>query len=203
MDAALHPAGEKADGAVATAQADFPQPSVPANQRGDCANQPDSAWLGAVLCRRPFEPVLLVHSRLGREEDSAPFGAGQPASRFRLEAVDQGMALWDARPLRGVPRCPLTVARPPPPTRTAPYPLPRSGAGARSAANPHAACEAAGTGNGITATPTRARRGKPWTQPRSGLRITAPVPDPTRTRHSHWAFRGLLGLHSRCGPYAR
>src|SRR5713101_857626 len=179
MDAASHPAGEKADGAVAHAQADFPQPSVPANQRGDCANQPDSAWLGAVLCRRPFEPVLLVHSRLGREEDSAPFGAGQPASRFRLEAVDQGMALWDARPLRGVPRCPLTVARPPPPTRTAPYPLPRSGAGARSAANPHAACEAAGTGNGITATPTRARRGKPWTQPRSGLRITAPVPDPT------------------------
>jgi hypothetical protein len=51
--------------------------------------------------------------------------------------------------------------------------------GARSAANPHAACDAAGTGNGITATPTRARRGKPWTQLRSGLRTTAPVPDPS------------------------
>src|SRR5712691_7402781 len=57
--------------------------------------------------------------------------------------------------------------------------LPRSGAGARSAANPHAACDAAGTGNGTTAPPTRARRGKPWIQTRSGLRVTAPVPDPT------------------------
>src|SRR5712692_4926875 len=97
MDAASHPAGEKADGAVAHAQADFPQPSVPASQRGDCANQPNSAWLGAVLCGRPFEPVLLVHSNLGREEDSAPFGAGQPASRFRLEAVEHSMAVWHAR----------------------------------------------------------------------------------------------------------
>src|SRR5712692_445255 len=52
-------------------------------------------------------------------------------------------------------------------------------AGARSAVNPHAACDVAGTGNGITATPTWARRGKPRTQTRSGLRVTAPVPDPT------------------------
>src|SRR5688572_10982603 len=110
MDAASHPAGEKADGAPALAQADFSKPSVPANQRGDCDNQPDSAWLGAVLCGRPFEPVLLVHSRLGRKEDSAPFGAGQPASRFWLEAMEQGMAVWDARTLRGVPRCPSTDA---------------------------------------------------------------------------------------------
>ncbi len=36
-----------------------------------------------------------------------------------------------------------------------------NGAGARSAANPHAACDAAGTGNGITVTSTRARKGKP------------------------------------------
>ena len=33
---------------------------------------------------------------------------------------------------------------------------------------------------GLRHTPTRARRGKPWIQPRSGLRVTAPVPDPTR-----------------------
>jgi len=52
-------------------------------------------------------------------------------------------------------------------------------AGARSAGNPHAACDAAGAGNGITAHPTRARRGKPSTQPRSCLRIAAPVPDPS------------------------
>ena len=53
-------------------------------------------------------------------------------------------------------------------------------AGARSAGNPHAACDAAGAGDGATETPKRARRGKPRTQPRRFLRATAPVPDPTR-----------------------
>ena len=53
-------------------------------------------------------------------------------------------------------------------------------AGARSAGNPHATCDVAGAGNGVTATPKRARRGKPRTQPRRCLRATAPVPDPTR-----------------------
>ena len=52
-------------------------------------------------------------------------------------------------------------------------------AGARSAGNPHAACDAAGAGDGATASPIRARRGKPRTQPRTILRATAPVPDPT------------------------
>src|SRR5262245_3571647 len=113
MDAASHPAGAQADGVAAHAQADFPQPSVPAHQRGDCENQSDAAWVGAVLCRRPFEPMLLVHSRLGRKEDSAPYGAGQSASRFWVEAVGQGVAVWDARTLRGVPRGPMTVAGPP------------------------------------------------------------------------------------------
>src|SRR5712691_131192 len=112
MDAATHPAGEKADGAAAHAQADFPQPSVPAPQRGDCENQPDSAGMGAVLCGRPFEPVLLVHPRLGRKEDSAPSGARAPASRFRLEAVEQSVAVWNARTLPCVPSRPLTVTRP-------------------------------------------------------------------------------------------
>ena len=48
-----------------------------------------------VLCRRSFEPVLLVHPRLGRKEDSAPSGARVPASRFRFEAVEQGVAVWN------------------------------------------------------------------------------------------------------------
>ena len=39
-------------------------------------------------------------------------------------------------------------------------------AGKRSAGNPHAAFEAAGTGNGATARPMRARRGKPRIQTR-------------------------------------
>jgi hypothetical protein len=58
-------------------------------------------------------------------------------------------------------------------------------AGARSAGNPHAACEAEGTGNGVTDHPTRARRGKPRTQPRAVLRATAPVLDPTGQPHRH------------------
>ncbi len=53
-------------------------------------------------------------------------------------------------------------------------------AGARSAVNPHAACDAAGTGNGTTDTPKRARRRKRRIRPRSFLRVTAPVLDPTR-----------------------
>src|SRR4030095_8863795 len=40
-------------------------------------------------------------------------------------------------------------------------PCRQADAGARSAVNPHAACDAAGTGNGITVTSTRARKGKP------------------------------------------
>src|SRR5947199_10244997 len=37
-------------------------------------------------------------------------------------------------------------------------------AGARSAGNPHATCDVAGAGKGATATPKRARRGKPRIQ---------------------------------------
>ena len=52
-------------------------------------------------------------------------------------------------------------------------------AGKRSAGNPHAAFEVAGTGNGATDHPRRARSGKPRTQTRMILRATAPALDPT------------------------
>ena len=42
-------------------------------------------------------------------------------------------------------------------------------AGTRSAGNPHAACDVAGAGNGITNIPRRARRGKPRIQTRAVL----------------------------------
>ena len=42
-------------------------------------------------------------------------------------------------------------------------------AGTRSAGNPHAACDVAGAGNGITNIPRRARRGKPRIQTRDVL----------------------------------
>src|SRR6516162_2500686 len=53
-------------------------------------------------------------------------------------------------------------------------------AGARSAGNLHATCDAAGVGDGITATPNRARRWKRRKQPRKFLRIHAPALDPPR-----------------------
>jgi len=42
-------------------------------------------------------------------------------------------------------------------------------AGTRSAGNPHAACDVAGAGNGITNIPSRARRGQPRIQTRDVL----------------------------------
>ena len=54
-------------------------------------------------------------------------------------------------------------------------------AGTRSAGNPHAACDVAGAGNGITNIPRRARRGKPRIQTRdvlSGYRASSrPYPE--------------------------
>ena len=52
-------------------------------------------------------------------------------------------------------------------------------AGARSEGDPHAACEAEGTGNGATDHTRRARSGKPRTLTSVLLRVTAPVLDPT------------------------
>ena len=53
--------------------------------------------------------------------------------------------------------------------------------------HPHAACDVAGAGNGATAIPKRARRWKRRILPRSCLRVTAPVLDPTRRtcRYTH------------------
>jgi hypothetical protein len=77
-----------------------------------------------------------------------------------------------------------------------------NGAGARSAVNPHAACDVAGTGNEITATPTRARRGKPWRRPRSCLRITAssrPYQCPGRTDRQFSAICVYATCHQKLG----
>ena len=106
--------------------------------RGDREDQPHPAWVGEILRYRPFESVFLIYPRLGRKEDSAPSGSGVSASRFRLEAVEQGMAVRHVGTLLGVP-CFVSAVK-----------LgSRSGligfinfdvkcAGARSAGNPHA-----------------------------------------------------------------
>jgi hypothetical protein len=53
----------------------------------------------------------------------------------------------------------------------------------RGAGNPHATCDAAGSGDRATVIPNRARRGKPRTQPRLHLRATALALDPTSNQN--------------------
>ncbi len=99
----LLPKGQETDGLARQAQRDLPGLPFPAGGRGDREDQSDPARLGEILRHRPLESVFLIHPRLGRKEDPAPSGQGVPASRFRLEAMEQGMAVRDARALFGVP----------------------------------------------------------------------------------------------------
>src|SRR5215469_9340052 len=57
--------------------------------------------VGGLLANHTLQPVLLVYPRLGREKDSAPSGQGASAPGLRLAAVEQGMAVRNARALLG------------------------------------------------------------------------------------------------------
>ena len=120
------------------------------------------------VCKRE---TLRAAYEMAKQNNGAP---GTDGVAFEAIEVDGVESFLDQLREELVQRC----YRPQRPRKVG---IPKSSvpAGARSAANPHAACEAAGTGDGITVTPIRARKGKPSTRPRSRLRITAPVPDPT------------------------
>src|SRR4029453_16212447 len=90
MDAAAEAARQEADGVAADAQAGLSKSSVLARGGVVCPYQPHPARVGAVLCVRSLESLLLVHPRLGGEEDSTPPGAGKPASRVRMEGGELG-----------------------------------------------------------------------------------------------------------------
>src|SRR5215471_16263613 len=92
----------RTDGLAGQAQRDLPGLSFPVGWRGDREDQSDSARVGEILCHRPLESVFLIHPILGRKEDPAPSGPGVPASRMRLEAVGQGMAVRNPWTLLGV-----------------------------------------------------------------------------------------------------
>src|SRR4030095_8084480 len=94
------------------------------------------------------------------------------------------MAVWDPGTLSSVPGVLFTAVPESCVQSIGDITLEVKCAGARSAANPHATCEVAGAGDGVTETPRRARRGKPWIQTRRLLRATAPVLDPTEVRGS-------------------
>ena len=95
-----------------------------------------------------------------------------------MEAVESGMALRNVGSVQPVSRFVPAVSD------SGSHPiglitLDVKSAGARSAGNPHATCDVAGVGDGITDIPKRARRWKRRKQPRNSLRIYAPALDPT------------------------
>ena len=123
--------------------------------RGDREDKSDPARLGEILRHRPPDPVLLIHPRLSRKEDPAQSGQGVPASRFRLEAMEQGMAARYVWTLLGVSSRLRTVD---PGSRAGligPTVVQAKCAGARSAGNPHATCDMAGDANQLTVRPVR------------------------------------------------
>jgi hypothetical protein len=97
MDAAVHAEKQKADGVAPQTQRDLPEQPLAAHWWVDREDQSDLERLGAVLCHQELQPMLLVHPKLGRKEDTAPSGQSTPASRLRMEAVEQGMAVRNTR----------------------------------------------------------------------------------------------------------
>src|SRR4051812_5487947 len=187
MDAAAIAEKQEADGLTGQAERDLPGISFAARGWGDRKDQSHSARLGEVLRDRSLESVLLVYPKLGRDEDSAPSGAGVPASRPWVETMEQGVALWDVGALLGVPRVLSLLRLCSRSTLIGPITLDVKCAGARSAGNPHATCDVAGAGNGATAIPKRARRGKPRIQAKE---------EPTGHRASARPYRALRALHA-------
>ena len=61
---------------------------VAADRGVDRKDQSDPTRLGPLLRDRSCEPVLLVHPKLGRDEDSETPGQGSPAPRLLLEEVE-------------------------------------------------------------------------------------------------------------------
>src|SRR5215472_12229851 len=99
--------------------------------------------VGGLLAIHTLQPVLLVYPRLGREKDSAPSGQGASAPGLRLAAVEQGMAVRNARALLGVPSFLWAGALGSRSGRIGHISFAVKCAGARSAGNPHATCDVA------------------------------------------------------------
>src|SRR5215472_6011206 len=197
MDAAAIAERQETDGLAWQAQRDLPGLSFPAGGRVDQEDQSDSVRVGEILCHRPLESVFLIHPILGRKEDSAPSGQGVPASRFRLEAVEQGMAVRDARALRGVPRFLWAVDLGSRSGLIGLITLDVNCAGARSAGNPLATCDVAGAGNPLTVRIVRHSQRKRGATDRPNLRSKGASPRPYR--HKHRSNRFSFGFFTeRC-----
>ena len=53
--------------------------------------------VGEIFCCGSLQPMLLLHPRLGRKEDTAPLGKSPRAPRAWLETIQPQVAVWDAR----------------------------------------------------------------------------------------------------------
>ena len=108
------------------------------------------------------------------------------AGRARALSRQQGMAIRNAGALFGVPRL-LRVIFGSGSSLIGLISLAANCAGARSAGNPHATCDVAGAGNGATASPKRARKGKPRIQAKD---------EPTGYRASARPYHPVLRLRN-------
>src|SRR5258708_3626953 len=180
MDAAAIAEGQETDGIARQAQRHLRGLPVPADCRGDRKDQSDSTWVGEILCHRPLESVFLIHPILGRKEDTASSGEGAPASGFRLEAVEQGMAVRNARTVLGVSSFLWAVALGSRSGRIGLITLDVNCAGARSAGNPLATCDVAGAGNQLTVRLVRHSQRKRGATDRPNLRSNGASPRPYR-----------------------
>src|SRR5215472_13616175 len=187
MDAAAIAEGQETDGLARQAQRDFPGLSFPAGRRGDRKDKSDFARLGAILCHRPLKSVLLICPLLGRKEDPASSGDGVQASGIRLETMEQGMAVRNARTLFGVSSvlCPVNLG-----SRSrlkGHITLIANCAGARSAGNPLATCDVAGAGNRFTVRLVRHSQRKRGATDRPDLRNNGASPRPYRDENMEFA----------------
>ena len=178
MDAAAIAEGQETEGLARQAQRDLRGLPVPADCRGDRKDQSDSTRVGEILCHRALESVFLIRPILGRKEGSAPSGQGVPASRFRLEAVEQGMAVRKARALLGVPSFLWAVELGSRSGLIGLITLDVKCAGARSAGNPLATCDVAGAGNQLTVRTVRHSQRKRGATDRPNLRSNGASPRP-------------------------
>ena len=93
MAAAHDAAAEEADGVVAEAQGAVPEVRQSTDWAADRTDQSDPSGMGELLCGGALESVLLVYQRLGREKGPAASDAGSETARFRLAAMESGMAV--------------------------------------------------------------------------------------------------------------
>ena len=122
-----------------------------------------------------------AHPSAGPETKTIRQGEGRTVwtsqmSRLQVEAVEQGMAVWHAGTLLGVPRVVFTVDLGSRSSLIGPITLDVKCAGARSAGNPLATCDVAGAGNHFTARIVRHSQRKRRVTDRPSLRSSGASP---------------------------